>query len=90
MIGFDKKVPPEIGRFNFVVITKSDTGEIDAMDPVEFMECPGANTDGEKYAEILFAERELGKAYGKDFSLNCFSNPRSVGVQGNKHSSFEH
>lgn len=69
MIGFDRMVPPEIGRFNFGLLQVDEDGIVQGLDPIDSVNCKRPNELNLKQEGITFAERELGKTYEDDFVL---------------------
>ena len=80
MVGFDRILPPEVGRFDFGLLTYGGDGVVSDLRSVSSQTC------GEDHPGVKFAERETGLIYGQSFNLACFGAPEGVGVTGNRDS----
>lgn len=69
MIGFDRLVPPELGYFDFYLITHGPDGTILDLQNIKGVEC------SPDHEGVQYAVRELDLAYNIQFSMMCFSSP---------------
>ena len=82
MVGFDQLLPPEVGRFDFGLLTYGADGL------VADLESAGSQVCAADHPGVRSAERETGRTYGESFELACFRRPDTVGVTGNRDSDY--
>ena len=84
MIGFDKKLAPEVGKFDFNILTFGADGKVSDLELLTSEPC------SEDHDGVIYAAREVGSTYGETFDMHCLSRPDLIGITGNRHSEFKH
>ena len=96
MVGFDRNLPPEIGRIELSLLTVGADGQVSEIEILSTIPCEelavceeGEACDG--WNGIKYVEREIGtnKEYGTDYSMQCLEFPERLGITGNKHSEYK-
>lgn len=69
MVGFDYLLKPELGSFQYNLITHGADGSLLEIMLIESEECPY------EHPAVRFAEQEFLKTYGTQFTMQCMKYP---------------